>query len=323
MLDNIIFKMKTPSVSIILPNYNHKPFLEQRLDSVFNQTFQDFEVILLDDASTDNSLNILDKYKEHPKVSHFIVNKRNSGGPFRQWKKGIELARGEYIWIAESDDYCKLDFLEKILKFNSSSKKNRDLIYCQSIDVDEFGNSIENRINYTSNFEPNIWKSDFSISGKKITENYLKVKNVIPNASAVVFKKSLLEENTFSDELLQMKMCGDWFFWIKLCVYSTNIGFIAEELNYFRTHRQVSRNHFSEEQKKKRLIEEAKIRRYLSHRFSISQDLEVKKLYLKWFSFFSKEEIFKKPFRAIIIPGYQRLFISAYINLKLNTIKNG
>ena len=52
-------------ISVIIPNYNHKPFLEQRLSSIFNQTFQDFEVIILDDASTDGSQTILNQYKNH------------------------------------------------------------------------------------------------------------------------------------------------------------------------------------------------------------------------------------------------------------------
>lgn len=103
-------------ISIILPNFNHYPYLKERLNSIFNQTHQDFEVIILDDASTDTSLSILNKYKDHPKVSHFIINKENSGSPFKQWKKGLELAISDYIWIAESDDFCDLDFLEKQLK---------------------------------------------------------------------------------------------------------------------------------------------------------------------------------------------------------------
>jgi len=103
---------KTPRVSIIVPNYNHELFLEKRLDSIFTQTFTDYEVILLDDASSDNSISILEKYADHPSVSHFIINDTNSGSPFLQWKKGLSLAKGEFIWIAESDDYCDSNFLE-------------------------------------------------------------------------------------------------------------------------------------------------------------------------------------------------------------------
>ncbi|WP_271392998.1 glycosyltransferase family 2 protein [Aequorivita sinensis] len=103
-------------VSIIVPNYNHSLYLQERLSSIFNQTYQNFEVIILDDASTDDSLSILNYYKDHPKVSHFIVNEKNSGSPFKQWKKGLGLAQGDYIWIAESDDFCDLNFLESQLE---------------------------------------------------------------------------------------------------------------------------------------------------------------------------------------------------------------
>lgn len=102
---------KTPLVSIIIPNFNHSRFLRERLESVFNQTFEDFEVILLDDASTDSSVEILEEYAKDPRVSHLVVNKENSGSPFRQWQRGIELSQGKYIWIAESDDSCDPDFL--------------------------------------------------------------------------------------------------------------------------------------------------------------------------------------------------------------------
>lgn len=108
-------------VSIILPNFNHERYLEERLNSIFNQTYLDFEVIILDDASTDKSLSILNNYKNHPKVSNFIVNEVNTGSPFKQWQKGLKLAKGEFIWIAESDDCCDLDFLEKQIMCIESS----------------------------------------------------------------------------------------------------------------------------------------------------------------------------------------------------------
>jgi glycosyltransferase involved in cell wall biosynthesis len=122
--------LTSPKVSIIIPNYNYAKFLEQRLDSVFNQTFQDFEVILLDDCSTDHSVDILSEYKQHPKVSHFIINEINTGSPFKQWKKGIELAKGEFIWIAESDDWAELNFLEQMLPLMDNG--NVGIAFCNS-----------------------------------------------------------------------------------------------------------------------------------------------------------------------------------------------
>ena len=109
-------------VSIILPNYNHAQFLEERLNSIVNQTYQDFELIILDDCSTDGSLNILEPYKTHPKVSYFIVNTENTGSPFKQWQKGLDKVRGEFVWIAESDDKVDLDFLEnQVAMLNSQN----------------------------------------------------------------------------------------------------------------------------------------------------------------------------------------------------------
>lgn len=105
---------QTPLVSIIVPNYNHAKFLNQRLDSIFNQTFKDFEVIFLDDKSPDNSVGILNSYQDD-RITHRVYNTTNSGSPFKQWKKGLELAKGDLIWIAESDDFADITFLEKML----------------------------------------------------------------------------------------------------------------------------------------------------------------------------------------------------------------
>ena len=91
-------------VSVIIPNYNHAPFLKERIDSVLNQTYDNFEVIILDDKSTDNSKEVIANYRGHSKISHIVYNEENSGSTFKQWQKGFSLAKGDYIWIAESDD---------------------------------------------------------------------------------------------------------------------------------------------------------------------------------------------------------------------------
>jgi len=89
-----------PNVTVIVPNYNHARFLRQRLDSILTQTYQDFELILLDDCSTDDSRTILKEYAADPRV-RLELNEANSGSPFKQWNKGVQLAQGKYVWIAE------------------------------------------------------------------------------------------------------------------------------------------------------------------------------------------------------------------------------
>ena len=127
----------SPLVSIIVPNYNHERYLVQRLESIFNQTFQDFEVILLDDCSTDDSVIMLQRYATHPKVTHFVVNEQNTGSPFKQWKKDIDLARGKYIWIAEGDDWAESTFLEILLPL--IKQEDVGIAFCNSNWVGERG----------------------------------------------------------------------------------------------------------------------------------------------------------------------------------------
>lgn len=111
-------------VSVILPNYNHVVYLKERIESILNQTYQNFELILLDDCSADNSCDILNAYKEHPKVSALMLNEKNTGNTFLQWDRGIRLAKGKYVWIAESDDTADIHFWRQQLRIGVESKCN-------------------------------------------------------------------------------------------------------------------------------------------------------------------------------------------------------
>lgn len=212
-------------VSVIIPNYNHEKYLQHRIDSVLNQTYQDFEVIILDDKSKDNSIEIIERYKNHPKISHIIYNEVNSGTTFKQWKKGIELAKGEYIWIAESDDYADSTFLEKVM--SSIEKNNSAIGCCRSYVIDEHDNIKRERADILPS---EIYALDYFLS------HFLIYGNVIYNASGVVFRKDGVDESIW-DELTKLTYCGDWLFWAKLAMNSKGtISEVKEFLNYFRTH---------------------------------------------------------------------------------------
>lgn len=303
-----------PKVSIIIPNYNHAAFLKQRLQTVFQQTFQDFEVILLDDASTDRSQEFLKSYEIHPKVSCLLINEKNSGSPFRQWQKGINLAKGEYIWIAESDDYCEPNFLEPLLQ---AMNEEIGICYSQTVDVDEHGIKLLNRIEYTKEFVPNIWKTDFEMEGKSFIEKYLTVKNVIPNASAVVFRRELVDKTMFSEKLLNMKMCGDWYFWA-MVMGNTRLAFKAAPLNYFRNHATISRKHTTKKQKKQRLREEAEIHSAILEKYQMLNSQSCKSLTKKWCKLHSTSELFSKRFYKIKIPGTSKFsLLLAFVHYKI------
>lgn len=210
------------SVSVIIPNYNHAAYLEERIASVLNQTYQDFELIILDDCSTDHSKKIIDQFRHHPKVSHIIYNSENSGSSFIQWQKGIEIASGEWIWIAESDDWCENSLLQELVD-GVNSHPSANIGYCQSImfkDNEILWQSTERLLN------------TFEEGGIFVKHRMLKG-NAIYNASMCIFKKQAYFN--ISQEFTKYKFCGDWLFWIEIALQG-NVFISGKTLNYFRKH---------------------------------------------------------------------------------------
>ena len=209
-------------VSVIIPNYNHSPFLEQRIQSVLNQTYRDFEVIILDDCSTDNSREIIENFRGHEKVSEIVFNEQNSGSTFKQWEKGISLAKGEWIWIAESDDWCELNFLEEVTKDEVTSSADIVISYCGSIVFSE------NRIiGY-----PKAKYFNRQLNGLDFIREDLSKGNSINNASMCIFRKLAVPDFQL---IREYKFCGDWLFWIMLSEKGL-IRYSGKCLNYFRKH---------------------------------------------------------------------------------------
>lgn len=267
-------------VSVIVPNYNHAFFLEERINSVLKQTYQDFEVILLDDNSTDHSWNIIEGYKHHSKVVHINRNQSNSGSPFYQWNKGINLAKGEWIWIAESDDFCETTLLETLIS-NALKDKEVVLSYCQSYEVDETGGVLRDMTWWTNDLSETKWNFDYINSGLDEVTNFLLYKNTIPNASAIIFRKSAFLKVKKSFE--RMKLCGDWLLWMQL-LRTGKIAYSSKPLNYFRKHSATTRVMDSAAKKKLRIEEELKILHDI--RSFLSKDE-------RWGYYFRKNELFK------------------------------
>lgn len=214
--------MQTPLVSVIVPNYNHSLFLKERIDSILNQSFKEFELIILDDCSTDNSSEIIKRYQDNEYVSHIVINKENSGSPFKQWSKGFELAKGELIWIAESDDACNDSFLATLVK-EFQKDNNCTLAFCRSIKIDTENRPIG---------EEGL-KNNFHMNGLKFIKKHLSRYNYIANASSAVFKKSILDKIDYS--YTNYRGCGDWILWTEIVSYG-NVAYCNSPLNYFRIH---------------------------------------------------------------------------------------
>jgi len=273
---------KKPTVSVIVPNYNYARHLQKRLDSIFNQTFKDFEVILLDDASTDNSIEILNKYADYADV-RIVRNEKNSGSPFRQWLKGIDLARADILWIAESDDICEPQFLETLL--HALQNPEVKLAYANSHVIDEQDRVTGDYVNceYLTSLSQTKWKKSYQVSATDEINDGLGVKDTILNISAVLFKRLEFNEE-FRKTLESMRIAGDWYF-IVHAIKDGKVHYEAKKLNYHRRHSEsVIGKAVSEKKIEDFFREFCKVQQFVFHNYKLDDDF-----YKKWESYLRKQ----------------------------------
>ena len=233
---------RVPTVSVIVPNYRHAQYLETRLRSIFQQTLLPSEIVVLDDASPDHSLEVIERLAaESPVPFRIVPNTQNSGSTFRQWIKGLELVTGDLVWIAESDDCCHPDFLRRLVpRFVDQDVK---LAYCQSrLLGPEDERLADDFLDHTHDLSPTRWRAPYVVPGSEDVERGLAIKNTIPNASAVLFRRAGLLDHARELLQLQLKFAGDWYLYARQ-IQNGKVAFIPESLNGFRRHPQGVTQH--------------------------------------------------------------------------------
>ena len=208
-----------------MPDYNHAPYLKERMDSILAQDYPDFEVILLDDASTDESVAVLRSYESDPRVKTLIVNETNSGNTFLQWERGLKEATGEYVWIAESDDVAEPTLLSRLVA--AMEQEEAVLAFCHSRWIDGEGKTISRK-------RDPLWKRTWARDGETFVRRYLLGYSHICNASAVVFRREAAGKVDLS-EVAQFSASGDRLFWIRMALQG-RVAYIPQTLNRFRQH---------------------------------------------------------------------------------------
>jgi glycosyltransferase involved in cell wall biosynthesis len=269
-----------PSVSVVVPNYNYARYLEQRLESVLLQTTPPYEIIVLDDNSTDDSLSVIEKTLQRSSINWRIVrNEANSGNVFAQWRKGVECAQSELVWIAEADDWADPRFLEVA----TSAFKDGDIVlaYTQSKQADAEGTVIApDYLEYVRDVSRERWTKNYITSGPREIAEGLSVKNTIPNVSAVLFRRKTLMKalQQHFGEVSSYRVAGDW------CVYANALrhggaAFFADALNYHRRHTSsVTISRFGLDE----LAEIARMQSYISSEFGLDRESRAAgKAYLK------------------------------------------
>ena len=229
-----------PLVSIIVPNYNHEQFLDERLQSITSQSYTNIEVLLMDDDSSDGSRDILEGWARSDVRMTTLFNNENSGSPFSQWAKGAAWAKGKYLWIAESDDYCDKDMLA--LHVQSMEANEKAVISCShSHLVDEKGEFLRDfKEDYGFIFGDTAkWAKDFTVCGKTEVSKYMVFSNTIPNASGILVRKVAFDAVGAPDA--HWRLNGDWLFYAKLLQHGELI-FHARPRNKFRFHTKTQRS---------------------------------------------------------------------------------
>lgn len=224
-----------PKVSIIVPNYNHAPYLRRRLESIYQQNYQNFEVILLDDCSCDGSVEILNEYAQRfPDQTVCKFNASNSGSVFRQWKSGFGLATGDLVWVAESDDFCSDDFLVEQVKFFQNPAVMLSFCKTEFVRGDPPSN-VWSLGEYLSALDIADWEKPFVHAAHALVCAGWAVKNILPNVSGALFRHprnlSLLDDPLW----LNLRMCGDWIFYLTI-IRGGLVAYTPNATNYYRQH---------------------------------------------------------------------------------------
>lgn len=207
---------KKPLISVITPVYNREKFIVECIQSVQNQTYTNYEHIIIDDGSLDKTVEVVENFASNDSKIIFIKNPKNSGGkPGLVRNIGLKQAKGEFIAFLDSDDLWEINKLEKQLDFMLQS--DFDISYHPLV---KFRTSLAD--------QDGFWGRECSF------QDYFRglfLSNFISTCS-VMAKKSVLKEVDFFDESLQYS--EDHFLWMKLAVKNFSFGFMPLVLGGFR-----------------------------------------------------------------------------------------
>ena len=210
-----------PKISLIIPVYNVEKYIHKTIDSVLRQTFKDYEVIMINDGSTDNSLSALKEYAS--KYKNFVLIDHCNIGASRARNMGIKAAKGEYVAFLDSDDFLAPTFLEEL--YNSATKNDAEISCC----------------NYYLYYDKICKKFYMPFTAKTgVYSNEEALKKLILDTTFhffmwnKLFKRSLFIENdiNFYDMYFEdIAVCPQLFY------YANKVSFVNKPLYYYRRHK--------------------------------------------------------------------------------------
>ena len=222
--------MKNPKISVCIPSYNHEKYIGKTIESILNQTYKNFEIIISDDNSKDNSENIIKSYKDQR--INFYKNNTNIG-PALNSNKFIELSNCDYILILPSDDILLKNALEIYLK-EIENNNNADVLFCWCQTIDENDNEIDS---YNMTIANQIRDKNKLLNELFYEQNFLM-------GPGVFIKKKLFDLiGNYNENLLQVQ---DLELWVRILTSGYKINIVSEKLIKYRIHNKNLSNNLNE-----------------------------------------------------------------------------
>ena len=271
--------INNPQISVIIPIYNAEEFLAECIDSILNQSFSDFELLLIDDKSTDGSRKICLDYAAKDRRISFFANEENRGQAIRR-NQGIREAKGEYIAFIDSDDFVANDYLEKLWK--ASEQKKADVVsmgYLECIMDDESGE-------YYASQEKNVVKDNTYVykDKRKRIELFCQSRFIVTPWGKLYRRGFLLECNLLFEDITS----EDTFFCFAVLYKADTYLLIKDSLYYYRQTPYSSMRGGNIEKFKKALESSIKVHRYINIYLKdmpeISKDEKMVRLIHRYFS---------------------------------------
>ncbi|WP_340005280.1 glycosyltransferase [Paenibacillus sp. FSL K6-0276] len=214
-------KRTNPKVSIIIPSYNHSKFIGEAIDSILSQTYSDFELLIIDDASPDNSVEVIKKYND-PRIRFYGFEKNQ--GAVDTLNYGIINSSSDYIALLNSDDYWEIDKLEKQVLYLQEHNEV-DCVFSDANFIDETGKVLSKTDYFWADAFTQINKS----SGHWLNQLFFKL-NCFCHPSMLIKKGVYNEVGLYNPSLRQLP---DFSMWINV-IKKFNIHVMEEKLVNFR-----------------------------------------------------------------------------------------
>jgi glycosyltransferase involved in cell wall biosynthesis len=217
-------------VSVVVASYNHARFLDRRMKSLINQTYQNMEILLIDDCSSDGSVEVLRKYQLHPNIKLFVREK--NAGWVAVSNQGLDMSSGEFVLFANCDDDCDPRMIERLVRA-MKLYPSAGIAFCRSLLINEDDQVLRDDFGFRERSFRKRCATDALLTGT-VMQRYLMHSCVIPNLSATMFRKECFD--TVGNLSSTYRVCSDWDFYFRI-VERYDVAYIAEPLNRFRQHR--------------------------------------------------------------------------------------